>query len=128
MNTDYIAAFRTGPSFFFVSNEMSYSKLPDVLQIGDHAHAVVGSITLIQMDKSSAREAVTAEAVLPFGGHHFLTILNAANSGGLRFEMIVAHASWTCLLVPPKCPAQTAVHSARSNEYRRNRVCLCRCP
>ena len=124
MNTDYIAALRTGPPFRFVSNEMSYPQLLDVLQIVDHAHSILGSITFIQMAQSGAREAVTTEAVFAFGSHYLLTVLNPAHSGGLRFEMIVASASGTWLLVPNKCPADTAVHSARSNEYGGNRACL----
>ena len=84
MNTDYIATLGAGPPFLFVSNEMSYPELPDVLQIVDHAHPILGSITLIQMVQSGARETVTTETVFAFGGRHLLTALNPAHSGGLR--------------------------------------------
>ena len=115
VNTDHIAAFETGPSFLFVSNEMSYPEFPDILQILEHAHAIFGSIPFIQMAQSGARETVASEAVFALGGRHLLTVLNAAHSGGVRFEMIAAPASRTCLLLPPKCPAEAAVHSAGSD-------------
>lgn len=64
MNTEYLTAFRADPPFFFGSYEMPYAEFSDVLEIADHAHAILGSISLIQMVQPDAREAVTREAVL----------------------------------------------------------------
>jgi hypothetical protein len=66
MNTYQLAALRTGPSFLFVFYEMLYPVLLDVLKIVDHAHAIFGSISLIQVTELVARKPVTAETVPDF--------------------------------------------------------------
>jgi hypothetical protein len=78
MNTEHLAAFRASPPFLFVSDEMPYAEFSDVLKITDHAHAILGSITLIQMVQPVAGEAVTSEAVLGFCIHNLLTVLDFA--------------------------------------------------
>ena len=47
MNTDYFTALRTGPPFLLIPNEMSYAGPLYVLEILDHAHAILASIALI---------------------------------------------------------------------------------
>lgn len=76
------------------------------------------------MLQSGARKAVTTEAVFDFGGHHLLTVFNTAQRAGFGFETVVTSAAWACLLVPSKSPAETAVHSAGSDEHCGNGVCL----
>jgi hypothetical protein len=78
MNTEYLAAFRASPPFLFGSYEMPYAEFSDVLKICDHAHAVLGSITLIQMVQLVTGEAVTSKAVLGFDIHSLLTVLDFA--------------------------------------------------
>lgn len=63
VNAEHPAAFRADPSFFFCPYEMHYAEISDSLKISDHAHAVLGSITLIQMRELVAGKAVTAKAV-----------------------------------------------------------------
>ena len=126
MNTEYITAFRASPLFFFVSNEIPYAEFSDVLEIADHAHAILGSIPLIQMAQSGAREAVTTEAVFDFGGHHLLTVLNTAHRAGLRFETAVTSAAWACLPVSHVCATEATVHSAWCDEHHGNGICLYR--
>ena len=58
---------------------MPYAEVPDVTEIVDHAHAILGSIPVIQMVQSGARKAFTTEAVFDFGIHQFLTVLNTAH-------------------------------------------------
>jgi hypothetical protein len=82
VNTDYLTTFRAAPPFFLVSNEMPYAEFSNVLEIADHAHAVLGSIPLIQMGETDAREAVTTEAVLDFGVHYLLTALDSTYDAG----------------------------------------------
>ena len=67
MNAEYLTAFWAAPSFFFVSYEMPYAEFFNVLEIVNHAHAILGSIPLIQIVQPGARKAVTIEAVLGFG-------------------------------------------------------------
>jgi hypothetical protein len=78
MNTEHLTAFWADPPFFFGSYEMPYAEIFYVLEVFDHAHAVLGSIPLIQMVQPDARIAVTNKAVLGFGAAHLLTVLDFA--------------------------------------------------
>ena len=49
MNTNQLAAPGTGPPFLFLSNEVSYTELPYLLEIVNHTHAVLVSIALVQV-------------------------------------------------------------------------------
>jgi hypothetical protein len=78
MNADELAALGTGPPCLFVSKEMPYAELPDVLKIVNHAHAIFGSIPLIQMVECNTRKAVATEAVCNSGFHDIHTVLDPA--------------------------------------------------
>jgi hypothetical protein len=82
VNTEYLTAFWASPLFFFVSNEMPYAEFSDVLKIADHAHAVLGSIPLIQMVQPDTREIVTTKAVLGFRVHYLLTVFDSTCDAG----------------------------------------------
>jgi len=47
MDADYPAAVRAGPSLPFAFDEFPYAGLFDVLEIVDHAHAVLCSVALV---------------------------------------------------------------------------------
>jgi hypothetical protein len=49
MNTEHLAAFRAEPPFLFVTDEMPYAEFSNALEICDHAHAIHGSIPLVQI-------------------------------------------------------------------------------
>ena len=115
MNTEYLTAFRASPPFFFGPYEMPYAKISYVLKIADHAHAVLGSISLIQMVQPVAGEAVTSKAVLDFGAAYLLTVLDFAYDAGFRFEAIVTPATRAWFLISRECAAETAIHSAGSD-------------
>lgn len=66
MNTEHLAAFWAATLFFFGFYESSYAEFSNVLEIAYHAHAILGSISLIQMTQPGTREAVTAKAVIDF--------------------------------------------------------------
>ena len=55
VNTEYLTAFRAAPPFFFASDEMPYAEFSDVLEIVDHAHAILGSVPLIQIVQPGAK-------------------------------------------------------------------------
>jgi len=99
MNTEHLAAFWASPPFFFGSNEMPYAEISYALKIADHAHGVLGSVTLIQMLQSIAREAVTGKAVLDFGVCYILTVLDFAYDAGFRFEAVVTPAAGAWFLI-----------------------------
>jgi len=115
VNTKYLTAFWASPPFFFGSYEMPYAEFSNVLKIADHAHAILGSIPLIQMVQPDAREAVTTEAVLGFGAAHLLTVLDSTYDAGFRFEAVLAPAAWAWFLISRECAAETAIHSAGSD-------------
>ena len=115
VNTDYFATLGTGPPFLFVSNEMHYAELPDVLEIVKHTHAILGSVPLIQMIQPDAREAVTTEAILDFRVHYLLTVLDSTYYARFRFEAVVASATGAWFLISCVCAAEAAIHSAGSD-------------
>jgi len=115
VNTEYLTAFRAAPSFFFVSDEMPYAEFSNVLEIADHAHAILGSISLIQMVQPGARKAVTTETVLDFGVHHLLTVFDPARDPNFRFEAVVTSATGARFLISCVSDAEAAIHSAGSD-------------
>ena len=115
MNTEYLTAFRAAPPFFFVSDEMPYAEFSNVLEIADHAHAILGSIPLIQMVQPDAREAVTTETILDSGVHYLLTVLDSTYYAGFRFVAVVTSATGAWFLIICVCAAEAAIHSAGSD-------------
>jgi hypothetical protein len=93
MNTDELTASGTGPSFLFVSHEMSYAELLYVHEIVDHAHAILGPIALIQVIQPVARKAVTVEAVPGPALHELFTDLDPAGDAGLWLNAVIAPAT-----------------------------------
>jgi hypothetical protein len=63
MDADQLAASGTGPFFLFTPDKASYARSLDVLEILDHAHAIFGSITLVQIAQPGAGESVTRKTV-----------------------------------------------------------------
>ena len=61
---------------------MPYAEFSNALEVIDHAHAVLGSIPLIQMLQPGAGEAVTTKAVLDFRVHYLLTVFDSACDAG----------------------------------------------
>ena len=105
---------------------MPYTEVSDVPEIFDHAQAIIGSISLIQMVQSGARKAVTTEAVFDSGAYHLLTVLNTTHGAGLRFETAVTSAAWACLPVSHVCATEATVHPAWCDQHHGNGICLYR--
>lgn len=125
MNTYQLVALGAGPPFLFDSNEMSYAELPYVHEIVNHAHSILGSITLIQVIQPVARKSATAEAVSDLTLPHFLTVLDSACDAGFWFDAVVSSATGACLLISCIGDTEATVHSTGSNQRRSNRICLC---
>ena len=115
VNTEHLTTIWAAPPFFFVSDEMPYAEFSNVLEIADHAHAILGSIPLIQMVQPDAREAVTIEAILDFSVHYLLTVLDSTSNAGFRFEAVVTSAAGAWFLLSCECATETAIHSAGSD-------------
>ncbi len=59
MNTNYFTAFGTNPFQFFILNEVSDPNFIYHYKIIDHAHSILGSVSLIQLFQSGAGETIT---------------------------------------------------------------------
>jgi hypothetical protein len=114
VNTEELPAFRASPPLFFVSDEMPYAEFSNALEVIDHAHAILGPIPLIQMVQPVAREAITTKAVLDFGVHYLLTVLDSTYDAGFRFEAVITSATRAWFLISCECKAEAAIHSAGS--------------
>jgi hypothetical protein len=101
VNTEDLAAFRAAPLFFFVPDELPYAEVPDVVEIADHAHAIPGSIALIQMVQHGAGKAVAAEAVPDLGVHDLLAVFDSACDAGFGFEAVLPAATGALSLFLP---------------------------
>ena len=125
MNAYQLAALRTGPSFLFITHEMLYPVLLDVLKIVDHAHAIFGPIALVQVTELVARKPFTAETVPGFALPYLLTVLDSAGDAGFWFDAVVASATGACLLISCICTTEATVHSTGSNQRRSDRIGHC---
>ena len=115
MNAEHLTTFWAAPAFFFASDEMPYAEFFNVLEIVDHAHAVLGSIALIQIFQSGARKAVTIEAVLDFSVHYLLTVFDSARDTNFCFEAVITSATGARLLISCICDAEATIHTAGCN-------------
>ncbi len=105
VNAENLAAFRALPSFFFVFNETPYTEFFNVLEILDHAHAILGSVPVIQVFQPCTREAVATEAVLGFSFHYLFTVLDPAHDANFRFKAVIAKASGAWFIISCVCHA-----------------------
>ena len=126
MHTDQLAASWAGPFFLLGSDELPHAGFLYVVEIFDHTHAVLRSVSLIQVFQRVAGKAVTVEAVLRLAAGYPLACLDLADHAGLRLGRIILPAARASVPLSHKGPAQPAVHPARSNQFRRNRIRLCR--
>ena len=124
MHTKQIAALGTGPPGLFGSNELSYAKFPDTLQIVNHAHAILGSITLIQVCQTITGIAGATEAELDATLHDLLTVLNSARHAGFRFMAVITSAARTGLLLAPISTTELTVHATGGDQRGAHRMGL----
>jgi hypothetical protein len=78
VHADYLAALWAGPLFLFVSDELSYAGCLYALEILDHAHAVFGSVSLIELFEPGAGKLFAADAELRLAACYPVTVLNSA--------------------------------------------------
>ena len=121
-----LAALGTSPIFLFPFNETLHAEFPDPLKIFNRAHAILGSIPLVQMVQPMARKAVAVEAMSKAGIHHIRAIPDTARDPGFRLGTAATSAAGAWFSVSHICTTEAAVYSARSNKPRLNRIRLCR--
>ena len=105
---------------------MPYAEFSNVLQIFNHAHAILGSVPLIQVVQPGAREAITTETVIDFGVNNLITVLDSTRDTNFCFEAVITSATGAWFLISCVCNAEPAIHSAGSDQFRGNCGCLCR--
>ena len=103
MNTDDIAALGAGPPFLFFPNEMSNSGRPYGVEIFNHTHPILTSITFIQVLQPGARKVFTTEAKLYVAFDDLLAVLDSARQAGFHFEPVVSPATGTMIFVSDVC-------------------------
>jgi len=82
MNAKHHTAPGTGPPYIFIFNEFPDSGFLYVHEILNHAHSVLGSITLIEVVQPVAGEMVTAEAIPGPALRQHLAVLDTAVDAG----------------------------------------------
>lgn len=125
MNRHELTTLRTSPFSLFISNEISYAELPDVLKVVNHTHAIFGSIPLVQMLQFITRKTVTTEAVHGSTLRSIFAVLDPAQGAHLRFESVFTSTARACFLISYICTTKAAVHSAGSEQGCMNYIYLC---
>jgi len=75
MNTNYFPTFGTNPFLVFITNEMSDPGFIYQFEVIDHAHSILGSVSLIQLFQPGAGETITTiRTVLGFAVGDLFTI------------------------------------------------------
>jgi hypothetical protein len=116
MDADGAAAFRAGPSGFFFLDEFPDAVFLYISQVFDHAHAVIGAVPLVQMLHSFAGELIAFKAKPGFAGFSSGTGFDPAAHAGRGLVAAVSITAGAMLFYPEVSQANTAVHSARSDQ------------
>jgi hypothetical protein len=126
MDANDRAAFRTLPSVFLAPDESFKPKLSQALKILNHAHAVFGAVAFVQLPQSSAGELVALKTELLFSSPHIFAMPNSAYDTNLRLFGVIAIAARAALLLSEVADTKAAVHSARRDHLRADRLRVCR--
>jgi hypothetical protein len=116
MNTYCAPALGARPSRFFISDKFPYPILTYIFQIFKHAHIVLGSVSFIQMSQIGAGEIFAFKTIFCFPVLKNITILYFAHDACNRFVDIYLAASGAFISFSQVGGANSAVHSAWSNE------------
>ena len=118
VDTNRTGTVGTGPSQFFIPYEFSNTKIPDLSKVFNHAHVVLGSVSLVQMFEIVAGEISTFVTKSSSVFTKDFARLNLASNTGNRLVGICSPAADTVVLLSQIGHANAAVHSARG--YKRN--------
>ncbi len=88
----------------------------DLTQVLDHAHLVLGSVSLVKMPQPVAGKTVTSRTVLFSTFLHCLAVLDLASDNRNGFVGICRPATGASVLFSQERHAYSAVHSTRSNQ------------
>ena len=118
MNTNRIATLGTSPPILFGSDEMSETGFFYTFKIVNHAHAIRGSIALVQVRQTSTGKTGTTKAVPDSTLHYLLAVLNATRNTVFRFMVVIHSATRTwfnVFLVSSISTTEITVHTTGGN-------------
>jgi hypothetical protein len=93
VNTDRAAAFRASPPDSFVGKKFSNPEILNMFEILDHAHAVFGSISFIQMLHRPTGKAFTFKTKFDFAFLNHSAIFDFASGNTNRLTLVEVSAS-----------------------------------
>jgi hypothetical protein len=116
MHANRLTTTGTRPLGFFGFDEISQSVSVDIVQIFNHAHAVVRTISTVQTVEPRAGKTLASDAeLLPVAAHDF-AISDFAVPSGPRFVRIINPAAGTSVSFALISHAKRAIHPAGSNK------------
>jgi len=115
VHADYLAATGAFPSNIFLFDELSYTGITDIFEVLQHAHAVFGSVSFIQLLQSGAGVDSAGKAIFHFPLLEFIAVSDYTSDAAIRYILIAAPATRTNPFLPQMCVANTAIHAAGSD-------------
>lgn len=118
VDADCAAACGTGPSCFFFFKKLSDTVLFNGLEVFNHAHAVPGPVSPVQMVQPVAGEFTALKTIFFVAFLKRLAVFDLAYDTGYRFAGIGTPAAGAFVFIPEIGHADTAVHAAWCYEIR----------
>lgn len=111
---------RPSPALELELDERFHSNLVQLLQVLDHAHAVLGAVALVDPPKARARIGGAGDTQRLGVLRKVLARLDGAHHRVPRLrEVVRVIAAWTGLAAAKVRDAETAVHPTRGYQFRR---------
>lgn len=115
-------AFWTYPSLALRFDECLNTDVMDPLEVLKHAHPVLRAVTAVEAFEARTWEVLTFGTEARFARPERFTVANRTCEDGLGLAFIFGPAAKTPILTPEVAHAQAAVHAARRNQFRFQRL------
>ena len=122
MHTHQATALWTRPSLLFSCNKPVKPDLANRLKVFEHTHAILGLVTLVELLQPLAWEHLTITAERQIASRQLFTVLDTTNNAIVGLASIISATSRTLFLGSEIPTAQTAIHPARRNEGRYQKI------
>lgn len=122
VDTDYSPALRAPPALLLQTDEAPKPKLSNAFEVLDHAHPVLGTVSLVQLAKPGTGKTGALETESPPGSPDLVAVLDVAHQAVLcrvRSSGVAAHA---LIYQPEVGDTDAAVHPTRRNQRRTKRL------
>lgn len=117
MDADDSTAFAAAPPLVLLLDEGAQTMLADVLEVLEHAHPVIRSVSLVQVLQPLAGEFLAFVTESGLACLDPLAVLDDASDAGGRLVGVISAAAGARTLVPEVRKADSAIHPARGNEF-----------